>query len=112
MTRVLAVVGDAGALLPASLMDSGPVRVLAAFVAINTVMYAALALAKILPRVHPSSWFQGANRRAQERSIYPAGSAACPGDSVGDGADHAADDRRPRAEVSGEGPSTMSGTPR
>lgn len=60
-----------GVLLPEALLHSGPVTVLAAFVAVNTVMYAALAVAKILPKVYPTSWFTGSNRRAQNRSIHP-----------------------------------------
>jgi hypothetical protein len=71
MNAVLAL--GAGGLLPASFLDSVPVRVLAAFVTINTVMYCALAVAKILPRLHPSTWFTGDNRRAEERSIHPEG---------------------------------------
>lgn len=68
----LAVAGvDTGILLPADVLQSGPVTVLAAFVAVNTVMYAALALAKVLPKLYPTSWFGGRNRRAQNRSIHP-----------------------------------------
>ncbi|WP_129338239.1 hypothetical protein [Cellulomonas endophytica] len=67
------LVAAAHAVVPASVLDAGPARVLAAFVTINTVMYAALALAKVLPRVYPSTWFQRDNRRAEDRSIYPEG---------------------------------------
>lgn len=56
---------------PASAVPGGAVGVLAAFVAINTVMYVALAVAKCLPRIHPGSWFNGRNRRTQNRSIHP-----------------------------------------
>ena len=45
--------------------------VLAAFVAVNTVMYVALAVAKILPKVHPRDWLPRTYVRAQTRSIYP-----------------------------------------
>lgn len=62
---------SAGILLPESVLSSGPFTVLAAFVAINTVMYAALAMAKVLPKVYPSSWFGGRNRRLQNRGIVP-----------------------------------------
>ncbi|WP_199424354.1 hypothetical protein [Actinotalea solisilvae] len=61
----------AGVLLPVEVLQSGPVAVLAAFVAVNTVMYAALAVAKVLPKVYPTTWFGGRNRRAQNRSIHP-----------------------------------------
>lgn len=40
-------------------------------VAINTVTYGALALAKTLPKVYLSDWAGGRNRRAEFRSIYP-----------------------------------------
>ena len=58
-------------MLPSSLLHSEGFAVLAAFVAINTVMYAALALAKMLPKIYPSDWLQGSNRRARVRGIYP-----------------------------------------
>jgi hypothetical protein len=60
-----------GLLLPEATLHAGWFGVLAAFVAINTVMYGALALAKILPKVYPSDWTRGRNRRAHPRSIYP-----------------------------------------
>lgn len=40
----------AGILLPAEVLRSGWFQVLAAFVAINTLVYAALSLAKLIPR--------------------------------------------------------------
>ena len=58
-------------LLPESVVLSAPFKILAAFVAINTVIYGTLAAAKALPKVHPPSWFAGRNRRAQNRSIFP-----------------------------------------
>jgi hypothetical protein len=73
MSHLLLAGVSAGA-LPLAVMDAEPVRVLTAFVATNTVMYAALAVAKVLPRLHPSTWLPGSDRRAQERSIHPAGS--------------------------------------
>lgn len=60
-----------GLVLPTSILHSELFAVLAAFVAINTVMYCALALAKLLPKVYPSDWFSSPNRRAESRSIYP-----------------------------------------
>jgi len=59
-----------GLLLPEAILHAGWFGVLAAFVAINTVMYGALALAKILPKIYPSDWTRGRNRRARSRSIY------------------------------------------
>ncbi len=48
-------------------------ELLAAFVAINTVMYVALAIAKTLPKVHVRDWLPRGYRRAETRSIYPDG---------------------------------------
>lgn len=53
------------------LMHSMPMRVLIAFVAINTVIYSVLAVAKVLPRVYPSTWGRGRDRRTEDRSIFP-----------------------------------------
>ena len=44
----------AGILLPSSVLDSGWFQALAAFVAVNTLIYAALSLAKLIPRKAPS----------------------------------------------------------
>lgn len=63
----------AGILLPRSFLSSDFFAILAAFVAINTVMYAALALAKILPKIYLSDWFTDRNRRSETRSIHPEG---------------------------------------
>jgi hypothetical protein len=40
----------AGILLPSSVLQSGWFQALAAFVAINTLIFAALSLAKLIPR--------------------------------------------------------------
>lgn len=61
----------AGIVFPESTLTSDWFAILAAFVAINTVMYAALAVAKILPKVYRSDWFSRPNQRSQSRSIYP-----------------------------------------
>ena len=58
-------------LLPESVLHSGWFAVLAAFVAINTVMYVVLATATMLPKVHVSDWFTSRDRRTQNRSIHP-----------------------------------------
>ncbi|TFB59593.1 hypothetical protein E3N86_10510 [Cryobacterium sp. Hz7] len=60
-------------LLPSTVFQSDEFAILAAFVAIKTVMFAALvvAVAKILPKPHPTDWFRGRNRRASTRSIHP-----------------------------------------
>jgi hypothetical protein len=41
---------NAGILLPASVLQTGWFQTLAIFVAVNTIMYALLSLAKIIPR--------------------------------------------------------------
>ena len=60
-----------GILLPRSILESETFAVLAAFVAINTVMYSALAIAKMLPKVYLSDWVNRGQRRSQTRSIHP-----------------------------------------
>ncbi len=60
-----------GVLLPESTVQSGWFAVLAAFVAINTVMYVVLAIAKMPPKVYPSDWVGSRARRAESRSIHP-----------------------------------------
>ncbi len=62
-----------GIVLPESTLRATWFAVLAAFVAINTVMYLALAVAKILPKVHPRDWLPRGYARSQERGIYPDG---------------------------------------
>ena len=61
----------AGLVLPESTLTSFWFSVLAVFVAINTVMYVALAVAKILPKIHPLDWLPRTYVRSQTRSIYP-----------------------------------------
>ncbi|MDH6236819.1 hypothetical protein [Cryobacterium sp. CG_9.6] len=70
MTWSLAVV-PAGLLLPESVLQSESFAILAAFVAVNTVMYAALAIGKIVPMVHLADYLPGRRRRGETRSIYP-----------------------------------------
>ncbi len=60
-----------GVLLPASVLDSGWFAVLSAFVAINTIMYTALAVAKMLPKVYVSDLWHRRDRRRANRSIHP-----------------------------------------
>lgn len=71
MTSGLAQVISSGILLPASFLQSGFFVILSAFVAINTIVYFALAVAKILPKVYLADWIRGANRRSETRSIRP-----------------------------------------
>lgn len=61
-----------GILLPEEVLQSEFFAVLAAFVAINTIMYVTLAIAKMLPRVYVSDLVHRRNRRRQPRGIGPA----------------------------------------
>ena len=60
-----------GILLPDSTLDHTWFAVLSAFVAINTIMYTALALAKIAPKIYVSDLVHRRDRRATNRSIHP-----------------------------------------
>jgi hypothetical protein len=71
MTNSLPEIVSSGVLLPATFLQSGFFVILSAFVAINTIVYFVLAVAKILPRVYISDWISGANRRSETRSIFP-----------------------------------------
>jgi hypothetical protein len=62
-----------GLVFSESVLHSEWFAVLAAFVAINTVMYCVLTIAKMLPKVYVADWVTSANRRAESRSIYPGG---------------------------------------
>jgi hypothetical protein len=71
MTMLMLTEAAGRSLFPESVMHTGWFAVLAAFVALNTVMYCALAVAKVLPRVYAGDFLTRRNRRAQTRSIYP-----------------------------------------
>jgi hypothetical protein len=60
-----------GILLPDSILRNDFIAVLAAFVAINTIVYVTLAVAKILPKFYLRDWLAASNRRAETRSIHP-----------------------------------------
>jgi hypothetical protein len=60
-----------GILLPESFLESEFFQVLATFVAINTLMYVTLAVAKMLPRIHPSDLLHRRDRRREPRGINP-----------------------------------------
>ena len=62
-----------GVLLPTSVLQSHWFGVLAAFVALNTVLYVALALAKALPKRTLGDWLPRRYLRAETRSIWPDG---------------------------------------
>lgn len=60
-------------LLAQSLFTSDFFLVLSAFVAVNTILYGSLAIAKILPKIHFSKFDRRRHRRSETRSIYPDG---------------------------------------
>ena len=59
-----------GILLPESLLASSWFSLLAAFVAVNTVIYLVLSLSKVLPVVKLRS-SRGRERRSETRNIDP-----------------------------------------
>ena len=69
----MTTLADVGSILPSSVLQSEWFAVLATFVALNTVMYCALAVAKMLPKLYASDLVHRRNRRRQNRSIYPDG---------------------------------------
>jgi len=59
---------------PSEWLSSGWYATLTAFVAVNTLVYVVLSVAKILPRVHPTTWWRdgsSSSSRRETRSIYP-----------------------------------------
>jgi len=62
-----------GILFSESVLHTELFAVLSAFVAINTVMYCALTVAKVLPKVYLADWITSRNRRTETRSIHPDG---------------------------------------
>ena len=60
-----------GVLLPASLLDHEWWAVLSTFVAINTIMYTALAVGKLAPKIYLSDLVHRRDRRRTNRSIHP-----------------------------------------
>ena len=60
-----------GVLLPDSILRNDVIAVLAAFVAINTIGYVTLAIAKILPKFYLRDWVAARNRRSETRNIHP-----------------------------------------
>ena len=60
-----------GILFSQDVLRSGAFQFLAAFVAVNTILYVALAVAKMLPKFYVSDWTAARRRRRQTRSIHP-----------------------------------------
>ncbi len=62
---------NAGILFPQALLESRFFVVLATIVALNTIVYAGLAVSKVLPQLIRRARFHRAKRRAINRTIYP-----------------------------------------
>lgn len=60
-----------GILLPTSVLRSPFFSLLSTLVALNTLIFVTLAIAKMLPEIHPSDIFGRRGRRKETRSIYP-----------------------------------------
>lgn len=60
------MIPQTSALISPELLD-----VLTTFVALNAVMFVALAVAKILPKIYLNDWIRWRNERSETRSIYP-----------------------------------------
>lgn len=74
MTVVSSVVGVVplfGIFVSQSVLNHPVVAVLAAFVAMNTLVYTVLAVGKVLPKVYLSDFFSGRDRRSETRHIDP-----------------------------------------
>ncbi len=66
-----AAIVPAVGLLPEWILHTDAFGILATFVALNSLMYATLAVLKVLPRGYALSRFNGRNRRVDNRSIHP-----------------------------------------
>jgi len=60
-----------GVLIPQAFLGSTLFQFFSAFVALNTIMYVTLAIAKILPKFYLSDWVHRRGRRSETRSIHP-----------------------------------------
>jgi hypothetical protein len=60
-------------LLPESTLDEPWFVVLAGFVAVNTIVYVTLSIAKSLPRIYLQDLLPRRRMRRETRSIYPDG---------------------------------------
>jgi hypothetical protein len=60
-----------GVLIPEHFLESGVFQFLSASVALNTIMYVALAIAKMLPKLYLSDWVRRYGRRTEIRGIHP-----------------------------------------
>lgn len=58
-------------IVPEAWLHSRAFAIVSTFVAINTLVYLALALVKALPVVVPARWLPHHYHRSETRSIYP-----------------------------------------
>jgi hypothetical protein len=65
------VIVPQGIVLPSSLLSTPFFAVLSTLVALNTVIFVTLAVAKMLPAIHPTELFARRGRRSETRSIFP-----------------------------------------
>lgn len=65
-----------GVLIPQEVLSSHWFGVFAGFVAINTLIYVVLSVAKLFPVIRFGKGRGGRNRRVAHRSIYPEGMSA------------------------------------
>ncbi len=65
------MIAPMGVLLPGSVLHSAFFAVLSTLVALNTLIFVTLAVAKMLPRIYLSEVFGHRGRRRETRSIYP-----------------------------------------
>jgi hypothetical protein len=68
---MIAMLVPMGLLIPVEFLNSGAFQFLSAFVALNTIMYVALAIAKMVPKFYLSDWLSRRGRRSETRSIHP-----------------------------------------
>ncbi|WP_200952707.1 MULTISPECIES: hypothetical protein [unclassified Nocardioides] len=68
-----ALVVPLGILFPEDLVRSHGFAILASFVAINTVVYVALAIAKAMPKIYVGDHLPRRYERTETRSIHPDG---------------------------------------
>jgi hypothetical protein len=62
---------NTGLLFPQEVIESRFFVILATLVALNTTVYAALAISKIFPKFISPSWYRRGRNRAETRSIFP-----------------------------------------
>lgn len=63
----------AGVVLPEAFLHTQAYLVLSTIVGLNTTVYAALSIAKAMPKWYRPSWTRRGRARAETRSIYPDG---------------------------------------